>query len=118
MPGCIVVLSLMAFVTSAYAQTSPILSPQRLPDDVSPRVFEGQCGDYEGIYGPFDYRTATQQDKRVVEKWHLDKEIAIFNRGRIEGRTMAGSGSVQGDSIHAALVSQPSSGARRDGATV
>src|ERR1700687_2451374 len=81
----------------ANAQTSEIKHPQALPADVKPKVDVSQCGEFnDGHYGPFDYRTASASHKRLVERWHFDMEKTTMLRGRVEGKNMAGTGSVYG----------------------
>jgi hypothetical protein len=93
---CALATTVLFLATVCRAQTSPIVQPGPLPADIRPQVYEGQCGDFSGHYGPFDYRTATVGDKRLVERWHLDMEMAAFRSGRLVGRNMAGTGSVYG----------------------
>lgn len=42
---------------------------------------QGLCGDLQGGYGPFDYRTATPQQKRLVEGTHFLPHTEALTRG-------------------------------------
>ena len=100
------VLRIVAFllttlmVESALAQQSPILRPRPLPSDVTPQVHPSQCGGFTGIYGPMDFRGIHPNDRRVVEAYHLDSEMAIFLSGRVEGVHRAGSGAIAGGFLY------------------
>lgn len=91
----------------ALAQKSPIKSPSPLPHDVTPKVFEGECGDFVGHYGPMDYRSAHPDDKRVVEKYHFDNEYAAFLRGQLTANTIGSSGLEVGKGFQYVLKSFP-----------
>lgn len=94
LPALLAILLLTPFTT--LAQKSPIKPPQPLPQDITPKVFLGQCGGFEGLYGPMDYRSAHPDDKRVVEKWHFEMEYAIFLQGKVSGKHRAGTGDIAG----------------------
>lgn len=87
-------LSLLVVAGDALAQRTPILSPQPLPSDLTPKVLPGQCGEFVGFYGPIDYRTAHPNDKRLVEYNHWDTEYATFLKGRLSGKNKTGTGNV------------------------
>jgi hypothetical protein len=76
------------------AQTSPRLLPRSLPADITPRVPISECGGYSGIFGPMDFRTVHPGDRRVVEAYHLDRDVAIFLSGRVEGQLVRSSGPI------------------------
>lgn len=80
----------------ALAQKSQIISPKLLPIDLTPKVLKGQCGGFIGHYGPFDYRNAHPDDKRVVESYHFDMEYATFLQGKLIGKNRAGTSEVAG----------------------
>lgn len=82
----------LSICAPALAQKSPIKTPSPLPLDVTPKVFEGSCGDFVGGYGPIDYRSAHPDDKRLVEKYHFDNEYAAFLRGNNTANTIGSSG--------------------------
>lgn len=94
MPAFLAALLLMPCVV--LAQKSPIKSPQPLPADLTPKVLKGQCGGFVGHYGPFDFRSAHPDDKRVVEAYHFDMEYATFLQGKLVGRNRAGTSEVAG----------------------
>lgn len=103
-------LSLAAMLSicgHAHAQKSPIKSPSPLPHDVTPKVFEGECGDFVGHYGPMDYRSAHPDDKRVVEKYHFDNEYAAFLRGKTTANTIGSSGLAVGAGFQYVLKAFP-----------
>ena len=84
-------LLLQGGVTSAWGQQrSPIARAGPVPHDVRPQVQLFQCGNFQGHFGPMDYRKAHKQDIRLVEEWHFDAELGMFMRGQEEGRTKAG----------------------------
>jgi hypothetical protein len=85
---------------TALAQTSPRLLPRPLPADVSPRVQISECGGYTGIFGPMDFRTVHPADRRIVEAYHLDREVAIFLSGRVEGHLVGSSGPIAPNFIY------------------
>lgn len=37
-----------------------------------------QCGDLQNNYGPFDYRSATNEQRKLVEDWHFNSDIQRF----------------------------------------
>jgi hypothetical protein len=82
--------------TSALAQKSQIKSPKPLPQDITPRVAENQCGGFTGHFGPLDFRSAHNEDRRVVESYHFDMEYATFMKGEVAGRNRAGTANVAG----------------------
>lgn len=94
MPAFLAALLLMPCF--ALAQKSQIKSPQPLPPDLTPKVLKGQCGGFVGHYGPFDFRSAHPDDKRLVEAYHFDMEYATFLQGKLVGRNRAGTGDVAG----------------------
>jgi hypothetical protein len=90
----------LAACNIAFAQRSTILKPKPLPRDVTPRVQVQQCGGFTGIFGPFDFRTADPEDRNVVETYHLQREMAIFLSGRVEGTHRAGTGPIAGGFVY------------------
>jgi tetratricopeptide (TPR) repeat protein len=46
----------------------------------------GACGDFSSSYGPFDYRTATQDQKDLVERVHFTREVETLVRGKTSTR--------------------------------
>ena len=75
---------------AAAQQRSQIARPGPIPGDLTPRVQLFQCGDFQGHFGPLDYRKAHKDDRRLVESWHFDAELSMFLRGQLRGRTKAG----------------------------
>jgi tetratricopeptide (TPR) repeat protein len=45
-----------------------------------------ECGSLDNAYGPYDYRTATNDIKRLVERPHFDDQNAAVNRGQTRAR--------------------------------
>lgn len=90
----------LAVAGDALAQKSPMLKPRPLPADVTPRVQLEQCGGFTGIFGPFDFRTAHPEDRKVVETYHLQREMSIFLSGRVEGTHRAGTGPIAGGFVY------------------
>lgn len=37
-----------------------------------------QCGNLSNAYGPFDYRTATVAERKLVEDWHFSPEVQSY----------------------------------------
>lgn len=93
-------LAALSATGPALAQRSPILKPRPLPADVTPRVNVAQCGGFTGIFGPFDFRTAHPEDRKTVETYHLEREMAIFLSGRVEGTHRAGTGPIAGGFVY------------------
>lgn len=92
-------LALLCANLHVHAQDrTPIARPKPLPSDVTPAVQISQCGDLTrgGHYGPFDFRRAHPNDRRLVEGTHFDMELQTFMAGRVEGRNGAGTGAVGG----------------------
>lgn len=88
--------TLLLLPSISLAQKSPIKSPQPLPTDLTPKVLTGQCGGFVGHYGPFDFRSAHPDDKRLVERYHFDMEYATFLQGKLIGKNRAGTSEVAG----------------------
>lgn len=40
-----------------------------------------ECGDLRGGYGPFDYRTASQKNREIVERFHFTPDVENLRRG-------------------------------------
>ncbi len=99
--------AMLSIYGHAAAQKSPIKAPSPLPSDVTPKVFEGECGDFVGHYGPMDYRSADSGDKRVVEKYHFDNEYSAFLRGKTTANTIGSSGLDVGAGFQYVLKSFP-----------
>lgn len=57
-----------------------------LPALAQERVTDFNCGSLENAVGPWDYRTTTQINRRLIELHHLDLEGALIQRGQIRGR--------------------------------
>lgn len=85
---------------AALAQRSPTLRPKPLPQDITPKVQVGQCGALSGFFGPLDFRGIHPEDRRVVEAYHLDMEMATFLSGRVVGVNRAGTGPVTGGFVY------------------
>ena len=84
-------LLLQGGVTSAWGQQrSPIARAGPVPFDLTPQVQLFQCGNFQGHFGPIDFRKLHPQDRRLVEEWHFDAELSMFMRGEMRGRTKAG----------------------------
>lgn len=89
-------LCLILAPKAVFAQRSEVKTPQALPTDITPKVIDGQCGGWGGHFGPFDYRSAHPNDKRLVEINHFDMEYSIFNKGQLSGKTTVGTANVAG----------------------
>lgn len=99
--------AMLAVCNYATAQKSPIKTPSPLPSDVTPKVFEGECGDFLGHYGPMDFRSAHPDDRRVVERFHFDNEYAAFLKGKTTANTIGSSGLAVGAGFQYVLKSFP-----------
>lgn len=99
--------TILTFCSCAVAQKSPIKTPSPLPSDVTPKVFEGECGDFLGHYGPMDFRSAHPDDRRIVERYHFDNEYAAFLRGKTTANTIGSSGLAVGSGFQYTLKSFP-----------
>jgi tetratricopeptide (TPR) repeat protein len=42
------------------------------------------CGSLENAYGPFDYRTAPEKQRKLVEDFHFDANVETLKRGRTD----------------------------------
>lgn len=100
-------VAMLAVNSYAAAQKSPIKTPSPLPIDVTPKIFEGECGDFLGHFGPMDFRTAHPDDRRVVEKFHFNNEYAAFLRGKNTANTIGSSGLSIGAGFQYVLKSFP-----------
>jgi hypothetical protein len=44
------------------------------------------CGPLDNAYGPFDYRTATPQQRTTVERYHFTRDVETLRRGESTAR--------------------------------
>lgn len=56
------------------------------------QVTDYDCGTLENPVGPWDYRITSNANRRLVEKFHLDLEMATIQRGRLKGRMVNAEG--------------------------
>lgn len=54
------------------------------------------CGPLENHFGPFDYRTVSDNDRRLVEANHLDLEQRLIAKGQTRGQLITSFGYVGG----------------------
>jgi hypothetical protein len=104
MSTCRVIFAALAVglncATALAQQRSQLLVPRPLPADIAPRVQNSECGSYVGFFGPMDFRNVHPLDRRVVEAYHLDRQVEIFLSGRVEGRLVGSTGPIGGDLMY------------------
>lgn len=87
----------LALLTSHVpAQRGPIAPLRNVPSDINPKIDPSQCGDFQGHFGPLDFRSIDPRDRRNVESNHLDMELRTFLSGQMQGRNKSGTGWVSG----------------------
>ncbi len=95
-PRWLLMLALLCTASASWGQRTPLARIQPIPNDLTPQVNLSQCGDFEGHFGPLDYRVLHPLDKRNVESNHFNLELRTFLSGHLEGKTRAGVGNVMG----------------------
>lgn len=58
---------------------APSLSAQTLPDQTE--AVAGLCGSLDNGYGPYDYRTASPAQRKIVEQYHFTTNVELLRSG-------------------------------------
>lgn len=74
----VIALGTLLYLPSVMAVRSEI-TVQQVDDEYDPAI----CGALTSSYGPFDYRTATASERRLVESFHYDKGMEAMRQGDV-----------------------------------
>lgn len=77
----VVVSLLVALSTSAMAATGGKPAAVDGEDDLQYDAYV--CGPLTNAYGPFDYRTATRDERKLVESFHSDPALQNMHKGEM-----------------------------------